>query len=113
MHSRYSARVVNQVVNMTNEPIRLYEDQTGEIMTFYPSMRRFCQIRNSRLFPRNACYVFSQDMAEDMRCFSKHFTNVAVAINRGHGRDGLDVFSLIREETNELFVFRRKIIFES
>ena len=103
-----NVRVVNHIINMTDEPIRMYDNSTGEIEVFYPNARRFCQSRSKCVFPQEACYVFTPDMIGEIESFSRDFRNVAVVISKDRGRDDVMVSTLATADRKELFLFRRK-----
>ena len=96
------------IINMTRCPFRLYDDSTGEIVTFYPNARSFCTRRTMSLFPVDAYYVFTDDMVEDIRWFQNYCGHVAIIDGVSHGRGGVDIVRLESADHRELIRFRRK-----
>ena len=101
----------NRIINMTDYPIHLYDDATGVIETFYPNVWTFCKKCNGcsmDLFPRTACYVFSQDMEDDILRFEANGYSVAVINGCAAGRDGIMISALRSSVDDKLVIYRKK-----
>lgn len=84
----------SHIINMTHKPIHLYEDYSGKIVTFFPNIRAFCHFKSWELFPEDAYYVFSYDMADGANLFKENHRNVAFIDGEGIARDGIVVVRL-------------------
>ena len=108
MHSHRIIHRENRIINMTGQPIHLYEDMTGVIEVFYPSAWAFCGWRHGNInLPESACYVFMPEMEDEICWFKSHCFNVAVVIGHGVGRDGIEITNLKSLDDDERVVFRR------
>lgn len=105
---RSYAKLTNHIINMTDEPFKLYDDFTGEIITFFPNMRRFRWKDAKIVFPVNACYVFKSDMIDEIEWFKKNHRNVAVIYKKECGRDGIEVTKLVLAADSKDSVYYRK-----
>ena len=104
----------DRIINMVGYPFHLYDDATGTIETFYPSVWTFCERRyecNVESFPRTACYVFSPDMEADIHFFRKNGYNVAVVASRSIGRGGIEISMLVSPINDRLVIYRRNHLF--
>ena len=110
MRVRKNVRIEERIINMTKHPIRMYDDASGDIVTFYPSVRTFCAKQKrkvEKVFPRTACYVFSPEAKKDIQWFRRHGGNVALIFDMGVGRGGVKIVTLIDTDYKQQVVYRR------
>ena len=105
---RLLTKTTDHIINMTSEPIHLYEDASGKIVTFFPSVRSFCNKRIERVFPKSAYYVFTPDKTDDILWFLNYCGNVAVIVGSGVGHDGVEVVNLSTFDRIYSVKFRKK-----
>jgi len=92
--NRRDTQVVSYLINMTDEPISLYDECTGDIVVFTPDPRRLCKIRNEKDFPEGACYVFASDEDDGFEWFLRHYDDVALICGVDNGRGGAKITKL-------------------
>ena len=110
MRVRKNVRIEGRIINMTKHPIRMYDDASGDIVTFYPSVRTFCAKQKrkvEKVFPKTACYVFSPEAKRDIQWFQRHGGNVALVYNMSVGRDGVKIVTLIDTDYERQVIYRR------
>ncbi len=101
---------VDQIINMTSDPIRIYNDVTGEIVSFFPSARTYCSscfLDRDDVFPAKVCYVFERG-DERLERFYEKMPLVAIIASRGTGRGGVEIVSLETIDRKKRVLFRKK-----
>ncbi len=110
MRVRKNVRIEGRIINMTKHPIQMYDDASGDIVTFYPSVRTFCAKQKrkvEKVFPKTACYVFSPEAKKDIQWFRRHGGNVALVYDMSVGRDGAQIVTLVDTDYKQQVIYRR------
>ena len=89
---------------MTDYPFDKYDDVTGRVRTFFPSLLRFSTTMEK--FPRSACYVFAREMEDKIRRFRDCGYDVAVIEGYSTGRHGSNIATLMSLDDDKVVVFR-------
>ena len=104
--------VAEQIINLTDETIRLYDEFTGDIREFPPrSQGAMLQkpIYNDSSHPR-LCYVVEPETVLEIRDMGRSLDDIAVISETGIGRDGVGVVYLMLAERNNVAVrFRASV----
>lgn len=109
MHSQRDVHFKSWIVNMTNCPFDKYDDATGRVKTFFPSLLRSSTVIEG--LPRSACYVFAREMEDKIRRFRDCGYDVAVIEGYSTGRHGSNIATLMSLDDDKVVVFRNACCF--
>lgn len=96
MRDYSSIRLTENLVNMTDRTIRLYEETTGEIRRFPVSKDKLpvCPVRTDG-GEISVHYVYEKKEAERIKKSKRKLDDVAVISERTHGRGGREIVYLV------------------
>ncbi|MBQ2660634.1 hypothetical protein IJF93_00980 [Candidatus Saccharibacteria bacterium] len=87
-------RLTNKLINLTDEPVCVYDETSGAIVEFAPDDNESCALCGSTI----AHYVVTEEMFNPDKCSGCCLKNFAIVVGRSHGRNGVMISRLVWAE---------------
>ena len=84
-------KVADELINLTNETINVYDQYSGEIVEIAPVSQELPELpkNDSRIY-----YILERKVASRLRKTRRPLDDIAIAEHKGPGRDGFMITSL-------------------
>lgn len=90
--------LVDLLINLTDEPISVYEESSGDICKFMPCGADF-ELPQNPVDPRSerfaVCYIVSEDKLREIELFGRQVDDIALVYGKSQGRNGREMSYLM------------------
>ena len=95
MHDYSHTRLSDNFINLTDQPVLVYEGSTGEIVEFVPSTEQELPKYSAEQTDQPIIhYIVDKSQASRIARTGRPLDDIAVAHGKNHGRDGAIITSL-------------------
>ena len=96
MYNYKNTRITDDLINMTNKPVALYDDRTGEIIRFDPKSVNLPVRPVEDLHRRKIVhYIVDEGKLRMLNALERSLDDIAIVNSKDLGRDGVEITKLV------------------